>query len=162
MVFYVADPLILVSIGFGTSGQMRDELTIGPWSMTVNRIRKGDFNVHESFRNYLYAIEAFSELQLKNFFVSFSTYNWLTFESFHDILFWLSEEIELKVDYSVTILDIEKGFFQPNRERTGKKRVGAFFDFVLCTDEESDKVKNYRFLETCSMDFMKIKIFGYL
>jgi len=28
MVFYVADPLILVSIGFGTSGQMRDELTI--------------------------------------------------------------------------------------------------------------------------------------
>ena len=29
MVFYVADPLILVSIGFGTSGQMRDELTIG-------------------------------------------------------------------------------------------------------------------------------------
>ena len=40
MVFYVADPLILVSIGFGTSGQMRDELTIGPWSMTVNRIKK--------------------------------------------------------------------------------------------------------------------------
>ena len=40
MVFYVADPLILVSIGFGTSGQMRDELTIGPWSMTVNLIKK--------------------------------------------------------------------------------------------------------------------------
>lgn len=53
MVFYVADPLILVSIGFGTSGQMRDELTIGLWSMTVNRIKK-DFNDHEKFRNCLY------------------------------------------------------------------------------------------------------------
>lgn len=28
MVYFVADPLILVSIGFGTSNQMRDELSI--------------------------------------------------------------------------------------------------------------------------------------
>ena len=72
MVFYVADPLILVSIGFGTSGQMRDELTIGPWSMTVNLIKKGDFHDHESFRNYLFALEALCEFKLKIFFIAYS------------------------------------------------------------------------------------------
>ena len=30
-VYFTADPLILVSIGFGTSGQMRDELSIGKY-----------------------------------------------------------------------------------------------------------------------------------
>ena len=45
-------------------------------------------------------------------------------------------------------------FLQSIEKEIEKKNVrGRFLNFVMWPCEESDKVKNYRFLENCSMDF---------
>ena len=55
---------------------------------------------------------------------------------------------------ALTSSDIDKRFFASKRRRNGEHPVRfTFFDFDLWASEESDKVENYRFLETEPWDF---------
>ena len=55
---------------------------------------------------------------------------------------------------ALTGSDIDKRFFASKRRRNGEYPVRfTFFDFDLWASEESDKVENYRFLETGPYDF---------
>ena len=54
----------------------------------------------------------------------------------------------------LTISDIDKRFFASKRRGNGENSLRfRFFDFDLWASEESDKVENYRFLETGPYDF---------
>ena len=54
---------------------------------------------------------------------------------------------------ALTSSDIDKRFFASKRRINGEYPVRfTFFDFDLWASEESDKVENYRFLETGSYD----------